>query len=85
MSQADPTSVISYNIYQSTDLNLPKKQWNKLNDEPIPDTQFVQDSSQLEPGVTYYSYVTAVNALGIESEPSEVVSIKIPVIENKQG
>lgn len=74
--------VIGYNFYQSSDPNLPKDQWKKLNDRPLSASEaasgFKQDKGELEEGVVYYSYVTAVSAWGIESAPSEVNSITIP-------
>lgn len=79
----DPTRVIGYNIYQTTDPSIPKKEWKKINEMPVPDTKYRQKEQELQPGATYYSYVTAVNALGIESEPSEVLSFKVPLEREK--
>lgn len=69
----DPHAAIGYNIYRSTDPSIPKKQWQKLNETLLPDTRF-RDSTQKVPGVTYYYYVTAVNAYGLESDPSAVMA-----------
>ena len=78
----DPAQfVIGYNFYQSTDSHLPKDQWKKLNDKPLPSPEFSQDRSDLEAGATYSSYVTAVSAYGIEGLPSEVFSLTIPAEE----
>jgi hypothetical protein len=78
VSGDDPLRVIGYNIYQTTDPGLPKGQWGRLNDEPLPDPEFTQDVSRLEPGVTYYTYVTSVYASGAEGEPSGVLSATMP-------
>jgi uncharacterized protein (TIGR04255 family) len=75
----DPARIIGYNVYQTTNPALPKKEWKKLNDQPLPQTRYKQDRSDLEPGRTYYSYVTSVNAIGMESEPSEILSFTAPV------
>jgi hypothetical protein len=82
MQGQDPSQVVAgYNFYMSTDPNLPKKRWRKMNDELIPDTNFVITHDKLEPGVTYYSYVTAVSVLGGESAPSEVMTMANPPAE----
>jgi uncharacterized protein (TIGR04255 family) len=81
---SDPTRIVGYNIYQTTNPDIPKKEWEKLNDEPLPNTHFAQDKRKLKPGVTYYSFVTAVNALGIEGEPSEIASVTIPLDQQQE-
>jgi hypothetical protein len=68
-----PHVEVGYNIYRSTDPNLPKKQWKRLNPVLLSETQF-KDTTAKAPGVTYYYYVTSVNAYGIESHPSKVFS-----------
>jgi hypothetical protein len=69
----DPLREVGYNIYRSTDPNLPKKQWQRLNPVLLSETQFT-DTNAKEPGVRYYYYVTSVNAYGVESPPSEVMT-----------
>lgn len=82
MRGQDPSQVvIGYNFYMSTDPDLPKKRWRKMNDELIPDPQYVISHDKLEPGVTYYSYVTAVSVLGGESTPSKVMTMANPPAE----
>lgn len=65
--------VVGYNIYRSIDRSLPPDQWERRNPELLPTTGF--EDKGIESGVTYYYYVTAVNAAGAESEPSEIISI----------
>lgn len=78
MSDEDPSRVIGYNIYQTTDPDLPKGLWERLNDEPLPEPEITQDVSRLRQGVTYYTYMTIVYASGAESEPSGVLSATMP-------
>jgi hypothetical protein len=61
-----------YNIYGSTDPDLPKDQWTKMNKEPLVDTK--NTLKGLEPGVRYYFYMTAFYPGGPESPPSNVSS-----------
>jgi hypothetical protein len=68
--------IAGYNIYRSTDPNLSKDQWTKLNAEPLDKTTF-QDE-KVESGTRYYYYVTAVDQAGNGSAPSEVVSETVP-------
>lgn len=70
------TDVAGYNIYRSTDASLPLKDWTRLNAELLTRTTF-QDET-VEAGRRYYYYVTAVDALGNVSAPSEVVSETVP-------
>jgi hypothetical protein len=68
--------VAGYNIYRSTDGNLPKDQWAKLNPELLTRTTF-QDE-RVESGKRYYYYLIAVDQAGNESPISEVVSETVP-------
>ena len=78
MGDQDASRVIGYNIYQTTDPDLPKGRWDRLNDEPLPEPEITQDVNRLRPGVTYYTYMTSVYASGAESEPSAVMSATMP-------
>jgi predicted phage tail protein len=74
---ANPEADIAgYNIYRSTDPDLPKAQWNKLNAALLTKTTF-QDE-RVESGKRYYYYLTAVDQAGNVSAPSEVVSETVP-------
>ncbi len=64
--------IAGYNIYRSTDPDLPKDKWTKLNTELLTRTSY-QDE-RVETGKRYYYYVTAVDQAGSVSPPSEVVS-----------
>jgi len=66
----------SYNIYRSTDPDLPKDKWIKLNSELLTKTTY-QDE-KVEPVKRYYYYLTAVDRAGNVSPPSEVVSETVP-------
>ena len=68
--------IAGYNIYRSTDPNLPKESWNKLNPTLLTTTTF-QDE-KVESGKKYYYYLTAVDRAGNISRPSEVVSETVP-------
>jgi predicted phage tail protein len=68
--------VAGYNIYRSTDPNLPKSQWTKLNQSLLTRTSY-QDE-RVESGKTYYYYLTAVDQSGNVSAPSEVGSERVP-------
>lgn len=68
--------VAGYNVYRSTDPNLPLERWTKLNDALLTRTTF-QDET-VESGVKYYYYLTAVDTAGNTSAPSEVVSETAP-------
>jgi len=74
---ANPEADIAgYNIYRSTDPDLPKDKWNKLNPALLTRTTF-QDE-RVESGKRYYYYLTAVDQAGNVSAPSEVVSETVP-------
>ncbi len=68
--------VAGYNIYRSTDPDLPKSQWTKLNAALLTRSTF-QDE-KVEPGKRYYYYLTAVDTAGNVSGESEVVSEVVP-------
>jgi hypothetical protein len=68
--------VAGYNIYRSTDPNLPKDQWTKLNSTLL--TRTTYQDEMVESGRRYYYYLTAVDATGNVSAPSEVVSETVP-------
>ena len=68
--------VVGYNIYRSTDPDLPLDSWTKLNTQLLTRTTY-QDET-VEAGKRYYYYLRAVDAAGNESAPSEVVSETVP-------
>ncbi len=68
--------VVGYNVYRSTDPDLPKDQWQKLTLELLTRTTF-QDE-RVEAGRRYYYYLTAIDRAGNVSAPSEVVSETVP-------
>lgn len=70
------SDIAGYNIYRSTDPDLPKQNWTKLNQALLTRTTYQDD--RVEPGKTYYYYVTAVDKTGNVSQPSEVGSEKAP-------
>jgi len=68
--------VAGYNIFRSTDPNLPREKWTKLNSTLSTKTTFLDDS--VESGKTYYYYITAVDQVGNVSPPSDVKSETVP-------
>ncbi len=68
--------IAGYFIYRSTDENLPKDRWTRLNSTPLTKTTF-QDEN-VESGKRYYYYIRAVDTAGNLSEPSEVISEVVP-------
>jgi len=68
--------IAGYNIYRSTDPDLPKDKWNKLNQLLLTRTTFQDD--KVESGTRYYYYLTAVDQAGNVSPQSEVVSETVP-------
>ena len=74
---ANPEADIAgYNLYRSTDPDLPKDKWEKLNSELLTKTTF-QDE-KVESGKRYYYYLTAVDRAGNVSPPNEVESETVP-------
>ena len=70
------TDIAGYNIYRSTDPDLPKQNWTKLNQALLTRTTYQDD--KVESGKTYHYYITAVDKAGNVSAPSEVGSEKAP-------
>ena len=68
--------IAGYNIYRTTDPNLPKDKWTKLNQALLTRPTF-QDE-KVQSGRKYYYYVTAVDQAGNISDPSEVQSETVP-------
>ncbi|HEX8493299.1 MAG TPA: hypothetical protein VF658_10695 [Pyrinomonadaceae bacterium] len=68
--------VAGYNVYRSTDPELPKDRWTKLTNTLLTRTTF-QDET-VESGQKYYYYLTAVDTAGNTSAPSEVVNDTVP-------
>lgn len=70
------SDVAGYNIYRSTDPDLPRDKWLKLNKTLLTKTNFVDEN--VESQKRYYYYVNAVDEAGNVSPPSEVVSETVP-------
>ena len=68
--------IAGYNLYRSTDPDLPKEQWTKLNRNLLERTTF-QDEA-VKSGQRYFYYVTAVDKAGNVSDPSKVESEVVP-------
>jgi uncharacterized protein len=68
--------VVGYNVYRSTDPDIPKDRWIKLTRKLLTRTTF-QDEN-VESGKRYYYYLTAVDQAGNVSRPSEVITETVP-------
>ena len=68
--------VAGYNLFRSTDPDLPLEQWTKLNRNLLERTTYQDEAVQT--GRKYYYYVTAVDTSGNESKPSDVASETAP-------
>ena len=75
-AQASEPDLAGYNIYRSTDPNLPKDRWTKLNQALL--TRTTYQDERVESGKTYYYYIQAVDKTGNVSQPSEVGSETVP-------
>ncbi|HEX8650373.1 MAG TPA: hypothetical protein VF708_06005 [Pyrinomonadaceae bacterium] len=69
--------VAGYHIYRSTDPALPKDRWTRLTSDS-PTTRTTYQDEMVESGRRYYYYLTAVDASGNSSAPSEVVTELVP-------
>jgi predicted phage tail protein len=70
------TDIAGYEIYRSTDPDLPKERWTKVTPAPLTKTTFLDEN--VEPGKRYYYYIRAIDQAGNFSPPSEVVSESVP-------
>ena len=68
--------IAGYNLYRSTDPDLPKEQWTKLNRNLLERTTY-QDEA-VKSGQRYFYYVIAVDKAGNVSNPSKVESETAP-------
>lgn len=68
--------IAGYKIYRSTDPDLDKVKWQLLTPELLKTNTF-QDK-RVESGKKYYYYITATDAFGNVSPPSEAVSETVP-------
>jgi hypothetical protein len=68
--------IAGYDLYRSTDADLPKDRWTKLNKNLLDRTTF-QDEA-VRSGQKYFYYVTAVDKAGNVSNPSDVQSETVP-------
>lgn len=70
---ASTSPVVGYNVYRST----PQNRVVKLTRKPINATEYTDKT--VEAGETYIYSVTSVDSKGVESRPSEGVSVTVPV------
>lgn len=70
------SDIAGYNIFRSTDPNLPKASWTKLNQALLTRPSFLDD--KVEKSRKYYYYLTAVDNAGNVSSPSEIFSETMP-------
>ena len=68
--------VVGYEIYRSTDPDLPKERWTKVTPAPLTRTTFLDEN--VESGKRYYYYIRAIDQAGNVSPPSDVVSESVP-------
>ncbi|MBA3513614.1 MAG: hypothetical protein H0T77_04470 [Pyrinomonadaceae bacterium] len=70
------TDVAGYEIYRSTDPDLPKERWMKMTTAPLTKTTFLDEN--VESGKRYFYYIKAIDQAGNISPPSEVVAETVP-------
>ena len=68
--------IAGYNLFRSTDPDLPRESWTKLNRELLERTTY-QDEA-VRSGQKYFYYVVAVYTAGNVSKPSDVLSETAP-------
>lgn len=64
---------VGYNIYRSIDKDVPLDQWERRNVAPLETTEFKDEG--VESGEVFFYYVRAVDSLGTESAPGEVIRV----------
>jgi len=69
---ASKSPVAGYYVYRETQFSGPIKQTPQI----VPETQYVDRNVQA--GRTYSYYVTSVDSRGLESKPSERISVTVP-------
>ncbi len=67
------SGVVGYNVYRS---NVLRGSFSKIVASPVSGTEYTDTSVQA--GLEYYYEVTAVNANGVESNPSNQTAVTIP-------
>jgi predicted phage tail protein len=70
------TDAAGYEIYRSTDPDLPKERWTKVTSTMLTRTTFMDEN--VEAGKRYFYYIKAIDQAGNFSAPSEVVSETVP-------
>jgi fibronectin type 3 domain-containing protein len=70
------TDVVGYRVYRSDDNARPKSDWMLLTPEALKTNTF-QDTN-VEPGKTYFYYLTAVDSYGNVSAASEIITETVP-------
>lgn len=68
--------IVGYKLYRSADKDLPREQWTLLMTDLLAANTY-QDT-RVEPGKTYYYYLTATDKFGNVSRPSDIVSETVP-------
>jgi fibronectin type 3 domain-containing protein len=71
--QRSKDKVAGYNIYRSADGG---KKFRKLNEIPVPQPEY--DDTTVRRGKTYLYRVKSVDAMGVESGPSNEITLKMP-------
>ncbi len=64
--------VVGYNVYRATGKEVEAGKGTALNGKPVAETQFADGNVDLSDGLIRSYWVTAVNALGVESGPSPI-------------
>ncbi|CAN5723294.1 hypothetical protein BH20ACI4_BH20ACI4_00630 [soil metagenome] len=74
---ANPEKDISgYKVYRSTDKNLSLENWELLTPEPIKTNTF--SDQNIKSGIRYFYYLTAIDAFGNVSQPSQIIDETAP-------
>jgi len=71
--EASASRVIGYNVYRA---EASGRNFTKLTSHPVFATKYTDLT--VEAGKTYSYYVAAVNSNGVESKPSENVTVQVP-------